>query len=74
MFVHTCEELQEVVEHVGDSQHHLGEQPGGGDLGGAVLHRPHRYHSQGQVRLDHPACSAAATIVPTSTITPSSRL
>ena len=63
MFVHTCEELQEVVEHVGDSQHHLREQPGGGDLRGAVLHKPHRYDSQRQVRLDHPTCSATAIII-----------
>ncbi len=62
MFVRTCEELQEVVEHVSDSQHHFREQPGGGDLRGAVLHRPDRYHSQGQVCLDHPACSTTAII------------
>jgi len=62
-FGRTSEELQEVVEHVGDSQHHLWEQPGGGDLCGAVLYRPHGYDSQRQVRLDHPACNATAMML-----------
>lgn len=66
MFVHTCKELQEVVEHVGHSQHHFREQPGGGDLCGAVLYRPHSYGSQGQVRLDYTACSATPMLLGTS--------
>ena len=33
----TCKELQEVIEHVGNSEHHFRQQPGGGNFCCGVL-------------------------------------
>lgn len=55
----TCEELQEVVEHVGDSQHHFWKQPGGRHFCGGVLQRLHSNRRACEVMLDHAACRTA---------------
>lgn len=52
----TCEVLQKVVEHVGNSQHHLWKQPGGGHFCGCVLHCLYSNGGACEVMLDDAAC------------------